>query len=59
MSADAKLNTLSALTTCRDLGTAVGAFVGGFLLVLNGPGPVYGTLAIVVSAVGLKVARYD
>ncbi len=57
VSPDTKLNTLSALTTWRDLGTAVGALLGGFVLVLSGPSLVYGTLAVVVSAVGLKVAR--
>ena len=51
--------SLSALTTWRDLGTAVGALVGGFLVVLSGPSLVYGTLAVIVSAVVLKVARSD
>jgi len=59
VSPDTKLNTLSALTTWRDLGTAVGALIGGYLLVLSGPSLVYGTLAVVLSAVGLKVAGQE
>lgn len=59
VSPDTRLNTLSALTTWSDLGTAVGAFIGGFVLVLSGPSLVYGTLAVIVSAVVLKVARSD
>ncbi|MEM7130522.1 MAG: MFS transporter [Chloroflexota bacterium] len=57
LSANAKLNTLSALTTWRDLGTAVGALIGGYLLVQSGASIVYGGLAVIVLAFGLKVAR--
>ena len=57
LSLTAKLNTLSALTTWRDLGTALGALIGGYLLVMSGPGVVYGTLAVIVLTVGLKVVR--
>ncbi len=57
LSSNAKLNTLSALTTWRDLGTALGALVGGYLLVMSGPSVVYGILAAVVFAFGFKVAR--
>ncbi|MEM7111135.1 MAG: MFS transporter [Chloroflexota bacterium] len=52
-----KLNALSALTTWRDLGTAVGALIGGYLLVVSGPSMVYGILAILVLALGIKVGR--
>lgn len=57
LSSNAKLNTLSALTTWRDLGTALGALIGGYLLVMSGPGVVYGVLAAVVLTFGLQVAR--
>jgi len=52
-----KLNTLSTLTTWRDLGTATGALMGGYVLVLSEPPVVYGVLALIVLAFGLKVAR--
>ena len=43
-----KLNVLSALTTWRDLGTAVGALVGGYLLLVSEPHVVFGGLAMIV-----------
>ena len=58
LSSNAKLNTLSALTTWRDLGTALGAFVGGYLLVVvSEPNFIYGTLAAIVLGFGVQVAR--
>ncbi|MEM7030541.1 MAG: MFS transporter [Chloroflexota bacterium] len=57
LSTNTKLNILSALTTWRDLGTAVGALIGGYLLVLSEPSVVYGLLALIILAFALKVAR--
>lgn len=57
LSSNAKLNTLSALTTWRDLGTALGALIGGYLLVISKPSVTYGILAVIVLGFGLKVAR--
>lgn len=57
LTANTKLNTLSALTTWRDLGTAAGALIGGYLLVLSEPTVVYGVLALIVLVFGLKVTR--
>ncbi|MEM7536613.1 MAG: MFS transporter [Chloroflexota bacterium] len=57
LSTNTKLNTLSSLTTWRDLGTAVGALIGGYLLVASTQEIVYGTLAVMVFIFSLKVAR--
>ncbi|MEM7031803.1 MAG: MFS transporter [Chloroflexota bacterium] len=57
LSENTKLNTLSTLTTWRDLGTAIGALLGGYLLVLSEPNVVYGILAVIVFSFGFKVAR--
>ena len=51
-----KLNTLSSLTTWRDLGTALGAFAGVYLVELSNPTFVFIGLTFLVSGFTLKYA---
>ena len=49
-----QLNMLSAFTTWRDIGTARGALVGGYVLMQLAPGIVFGTTAAIVVIFTLK-----
>jgi MFS family permease len=49
-----RLNSLSAVATWRDFGSACGALLGGFLLVRFGATPLYGALAVLVLLFALK-----
>ena len=49
-----QLNMLSTFTTWRDIGTACGALVGGYVLMQLAPGIVFGTTAAIVVIFTLK-----
>lgn len=50
----AKLNTLSAVTTWRDIGTACGSLIGGYVLLQLGAAVVFGVTAAVVALFTMK-----
>ena len=50
----AKLNALSAVTTWRDVGTACGSLIGGYVLLQLGVEIVFGMTAAFVSLFALK-----
>lgn len=62
-SSNTKLNTLSALTTWRDLGTALGALAGVYLIDISSSAVIFGGLSILVTTFsvrnGITVANGD
>ena len=49
-----KLNALSAVTTWRDIGTACGSLIGGYVLLQLGAEILFGTMAAIVFLFTLK-----